>query len=412
MPRLSDFEAFYNAYAGLIDVVLALLSIAVGVGSYLWPRQSPKDRFEKERAQKEQEFREELLRAVAGQTEETARLRGQIAALQADTFERRKERSESAAAVLDRLAPKGVRMARNALAKGRAHEAENLFRGVLEDDSRYAPEAAYQLGALAENRFDFAAAKDWYFKSVELEPENPMYLAAAGRLALNFGEIASVEDLFGKAIDRLSDESELRARVLNGLGNIRYAHGQYEEAEDYHRQALAIQCKVLGKEHPDTAQSRFALGVDCSGQGRYREAEGYYRQALAIQEKVLGKEHPATVQSLSSLGSDCDAQGRYREAEGYFRQALAIREKGLGKGHPDTARLLGNLGTNCHVQGKYGRRGAIIVGRWPSGRRFSAKSTSTPLNRSTASEMTAIPRDGIERRRAIIVRRWPSGRRF
>jgi len=358
MPTLSELEAFYAAHGGLINligVLIALLGIAISIYFGVRSRQSKEDRYAKEKLQKDQELTDEQLKAVG---EELARVRGELAALQAATLNRDRARSEAAEATLGRIGarldPKRVKVARRALAKGQTKEAEKLFREVLENDAEYAHEAAYQLGALAENRFDFAAAKDWYFKAVELEPDNPVYLAAAGRLALDFDEIGKAGDLLGKALNRLSDQSELRARVLNGLGNVRYAQARYGEAEDYHRQALDIQEKAVGKEHADTATFLNNVGIDCFAQRRYREAESCHRQALDIRETALGPEHPDTAASLDCLGTDCSAQGRYGEAEGYHRQAFVFREKVLGKEHPDTARSLSNLGIDCNCQGRYG----------------------------------------------------------
>ncbi|HEY0602351.1 MAG TPA: toll/interleukin-1 receptor domain-containing protein, partial [Herpetosiphonaceae bacterium] len=71
--------------------------------------------------------------------------------------------------------------------------------------------------------------------------------------------------------------------------------------------------------------------------GAYAEAQGYYEQALTIRQRVLGPEHPTTAQSLNNLGGVLRVQGQYAEAQGYYEQALAIYQRVLGPEHPDTA---------------------------------------------------------------------------
>jgi len=82
------------------------------------------------------------------------------------------------------------------------------------------------------------------------------------------------------------------------------------------------------------------------------EAESHFRQALAIWEKILGTEHPYTADSLRRLALDCFAhQERQGEAETLFRRALAIRERVLGEEHPDTVRSLYELAALIHRRG-------------------------------------------------------------
>ncbi len=74
-------------------------------------------------------------------------------------------------------------------------------------------------------------------------------------------------------------------------------------------------------------------------EGGYAGARGYYERALAINEKVLGDEHPDTARSLNNLGALLDTEGDYAGARGYFERALAIDEKVLGEEHPDLGRF-------------------------------------------------------------------------
>ena len=76
--------------------------------------------------------------------------------------------------------------------------------------------------------------------------------------------------------------------------------------------------------------------------GQYAEAEPLYRQALAINQKALGEEHPAYATDLSNLAFVLQATGQYAEAEPLYHQALEIVRASLGDDHPNTRRLAGN----------------------------------------------------------------------
>ena len=75
----------------------------------------------------------------------------------------------------------------------------------------------------------------------------------------------------------------------------------------------------------------------------YEGAEPLYRRALEINEKVLGPDHPDTAQILNNLAGLLHDKGDYEGAEPLYRRALEICEKVLGPDHPDTAQILNNL---------------------------------------------------------------------
>ena len=103
-----------------------------------------------------------------------------------------------------------------------------------------------------------------------------------------------------------------------------HSKGRYTEAQPLLDKVLAIDRKVLGEEHPDTAQSYNNVAYNLNAQGKHREAEEGYRKALAIRRKVLGEEHPDTASSYNNVAANLNAQGKHREAEEGYRKALAI----------------------------------------------------------------------------------------
>ena len=353
LHMLHSIEEFLKPYGNTISFVVGLAGILVGWFFYLC---SKRDSFASGKLLAEQ-TRIDGLRHAENQ-EEMRRLLSELAAIHKASAEDQKVRNDAALADLEtRFAPKVVKAARRALLRGKTEEAEGLFKRILEEEPEFSSNAAYQLGALAENRFDFVAARGYYAQAASVAPDEPRYLVAAGRLALVFDDFSDADGLLGRALRLLPAEKDIPSvelgTALFGLGRVRHEQRRWAEAEDYHKRALATREKVLGKEHPDTARSLHGLGEVCYGQGRYAEAEDYYQRALAIREKVLGKEHPETAWSLHGLGAVCHWQGRYAEAEEYAQRALAIREKVLGKEHRETAWSLQALGAICFGQGRY-----------------------------------------------------------
>ena len=74
-------------------------------------------------------------------------------------------------------------------------------------------------------------------------------------------------------------------------------------ALEMHNKALAIREKVLGNEHPDTAESYNNIGAVMLAMCDILGALDMLKRALAINDKVLGKEHPDTIDSLDAVAA-------------------------------------------------------------------------------------------------------------
>ena len=201
--------------------------------------------------------------------------------------------------------------------------------------------------------------------------------------------------LVGDAAALPQGVDEQASYVLDGLASYRHgALAAYAAARPLYERALAIREKVLGPEHPDTANSLNNLALLLKDQGelaaarpltsaRWRSARRCsapsipirrrastispsccrtraslrrrgrcIERALAIREKVLGPEHADTANSLNNLAFLLQPQGELAAARPLYERALAIREKVLGPEHPDTATSLNNLALLLHDQGE------------------------------------------------------------
>jgi Tfp pilus assembly protein PilF len=82
------------------------------------------------------------------------------------------------------------------------------------------------------------------------------------------------------------------AELLNKSGSYFYGRSAYSPARPLFERALAINEKVLGPEHPDTATSLDNLAGVLHDRGELVGARSLLERALAIREKALGSEHP------------------------------------------------------------------------------------------------------------------------
>jgi tetratricopeptide (TPR) repeat protein len=141
------------------------------------------------------------------------------------------------------------------------------------------------------------------------------------------------------------------ARLLNELGRLLHAQGDYAAARPLFDRALAIDEAVRGPDDPSTAASVAWLAYLYKTQGDYAAARPLYERALAITERALGPTHPDTATSLNNLAELLRAQGDTAAARPLHERALAITEQALGPTHLATAIRLNNLAGLLRDQG-------------------------------------------------------------
>jgi CHAT domain-containing protein len=143
------------------------------------------------------------------------------------------------------------------------------------------------------------------------------------------------------------------AESLNALGHTYRELAQHDKALPLGLRALKIREKVLGSDHPKTAQSINNLADIYSNLAQYDKALELQLRAFGIREKVLGSDHPDTAQSLNNLAVTYFNLAQYDKALAFQFRSLAVSEKVLGKDHPDTAFSLNNLAYIYGVLGQY-----------------------------------------------------------
>ena len=128
----------------------------------------------------------------------------------------------------------------------------------------------------------------------------------------------------GRAHRELAAQPDLRAAMLNSIGDSYVALGLYPQAEPLLTEAYNLRKQAAGSGSLESAQSASSLAEVRNAQARYKEQEALVREALGIRERLLGEAHPLTAESLLSLGECLYLQSRTKEAEPILRRAVAI----------------------------------------------------------------------------------------
>jgi len=134
----------------------------------------------------------------------------------------------------------------------------------------------------------------------------------------------------------LAKDPELKAQMLEVMGEVYEGLGLYPRAESLIKQSVDIRRDVLGSEHPATLSSAGRLAWTTSEEGRFAEAEKMSRELIDIDRRVLGPDDRATLLAESNLAWTLESAGRPEEAEMLCRQTLESQQQVLGTEDPDT----------------------------------------------------------------------------
>src|SRR5207302_4365733 len=136
------------------------------------------------------------------------------------------------------------------------------------------------------------------------------------------------------------------------------------EAEELYQRSLAIEEKILDKDHPDVAETCYRLADLYRAQQRYAEAEPLYQRAMAILD--LHAEpgggsgrwmRNGYAEYLRETKRETEAEqlerqwGEWNAFEESLRAEVQKREAVLGPDHPDLADSLQNLANTCLWEG-------------------------------------------------------------
>jgi len=144
----------------------------------------------------------------------------------------------------------------------------------------------------------------------------------------------------------------LLASTLHELGSSYFEGGDYAHGEQALREALAIDRRVFGDNHPRLALTIGELAVLKDRTGHLAEAESLYRRAIAIDTVSLGVYDAKTATDIANLGMLYYQDSRFRESIPYIARALQIRRRVLGPDHLEVATGTDEMGMALSMAGE------------------------------------------------------------
>jgi eukaryotic-like serine/threonine-protein kinase len=170
--------------------------------------------------------------------------------------------------------------------------------------------------------------------------------------------------LYSRAESLLKEADNIRSQVLgrknagtlNSERRLIWAvsqQGRYSEAEKMERELITTSNEVLGPNSRNTLLAQSDLAWILAMAARFPEAEGAARQAYERQQKVFGVEDPDTLESARRLAVSLERQKRYTESEKAYRMVLDTRRRALGPEHPKTLKASDDLGVLLVEQDRY-----------------------------------------------------------
>ena len=135
------------------------------------------------------------------------------------------------------------------------------------------------------------------------------------------------------------------ANCYGNLGNAYQFKGEYKKSIKYYEKSLALNLKLIGGEHPNTADVYNNLGVGYYAKGEYEKANIFYEKSLFINLKFFNEKHPSIANSYHNIGETFFFKTEYDKAIEYLEKALNLRLKIFGEEHSNIASSYNDIAT-------------------------------------------------------------------
>jgi tetratricopeptide (TPR) repeat protein len=225
-----------------------------------------------------------------------------------------------------------------------------------EDDIEQATQMFGAAGSYLALRGDLRSGLNWYNQAIEVAPTSQARLGVLLEKAQaleRYGQHEQSLDTLDVAetLLTINDDPIITARIRIARGRLMaLVYWKLDEAKTLANAALqdleTSKGVVVLQARADALN---VLGVVAFHQKQFQVAEQYYHQALAIRQ-VLG-DQASVAQSLSNLSGIQMQQGQYDQAETQLKKAMAVYETLRYTG--EYAESLTNLGYLQNQQGKH-----------------------------------------------------------
>jgi tetratricopeptide (TPR) repeat protein len=121
------------------------------------------------------------------------------------------------------------------------------------------------------------------------------------------------------------------AALVNSIGDVHVAHGEYEAAEPLYQRALSIDENAFGPVHERVAKDLHRLAGLYRAQERWTDAEPVYARLVSVMEQVLDKEHPDLLKTLGLQAECLEKLGKKKDAKSVRERMSQIERSTKGR---------------------------------------------------------------------------------
>lgn len=157
------------------------------------------------------------------------------------------------------------------------------------------------------------------------------------------GDFQAAEEYYCESVALLRRSETDRAALgttLTNLGWVLIERAENVEGENLIRESLELQRQVFAEPHAEIAISLNRLGLALHGQQRFQEAEAAHVAAVKMHRSLFGDEHMLIAHDLENLAGTVAGLRRWDDSLSLFKQSLEMRRQVLPAHHPDIARSL------------------------------------------------------------------------
>jgi protein O-mannosyl-transferase len=196
-------------------------------------------------------------------------------------------------------------------------DAAQLYTHSLQATPR-SPKLHYNLGAVLEERKEFAPARLEYKAALDLQPNYEPAVAGLGNVYLNLGSADQASEMFEKALELKPDD----VKVVTNYGTALQSLGEIDAAKTQYQRAISLA--------PDNDDAYCDLGALFFRSGDLR--------AAIVEFNLAAKTDPGDPVPLFNLAAIFQSSGRPDLAIKLYERALQ-----LNPGDPDTISALRSL---------------------------------------------------------------------
>ncbi len=161
-----------------------------------------------------------------------------------------------------------------------------------------------------------------------------------------FSESLKIKSEIGDTLENYAILLMNQGLLLINLNNVR--EGQKKLFE-----AFAIQQRIIGIDHIETATTIQNIANTLCDQGKYDEAFYYLNQTKEVIVRLVGKNHPKYAKILIAIGNVYSKKGDTKNAIGSYVESLQVYENSIGLKNQNVADVMHNLGHRYFEEKNY-----------------------------------------------------------